>query len=106
MLVSNIVQQFKTRVKTILADNFKDMYWFGSTVQAQARPDADIDLLIETKYPVTASQRNQIADVAIDLCAKTGIVLDVHYYTSEEINHPPYSRSPFIETITREGVHA
>jgi len=106
MFASKIVQEFRSRIETVLAGNLQKVYWFGSSSRTQNDADSDIDLLVETKYPVNASQRDEIADVAIDLCAETGLVLDIHYYTSEEISTPPYSHSPFIETITREGVHA
>ena len=104
MPTSKIVQEFRLRIEIILAGNLQNVYWFGSTSRTQAHAESDIDLLVETKLPVTVSQRDKIADVAIDLCSETGFVLDVHYYTSKEISTPPYSYSPFIETIIREGV--
>ncbi len=69
MIVRNIVDKFKNRVCSVLGQNLVTLYWFGSTATGKASLDSDIDLLIETTKPLTPQKRDQIADIAIDLCA-------------------------------------
>lgn len=104
MSVSDIVNIFRKRLFLNLGTNLVAVYWFGSTANKACNADSDIDLLVETTKPLTPSQRDQVADIAIDLCAESGLLLDIHYYTTKEMTHSPYSHSPFIESIMANGV--
>ena len=102
----DVVTSFKRRVQIAVGKKLAAVYWFGSTVHNEAQAGSDIDLLVETTKPLTASERDQVADIAIDLCAESGKLLDIHYYTTDEITHSPYAHSPFLESVRAEGVLA
>lgn len=106
MNINDIVRTFKNRVKSVLGKGFVSLYWFGSTATGQANPDSDIDLIIVIKEPLTSQDRDHVADIAIDLCADYGFLLDIHYYTETEMTQSPYSVSPFLESVTSEGICA
>ena len=88
----------------MLGQNLLNVYWFGSTASQKATKDSDIDILLETRISLTSVERDKVADIAIDLCADYGVLLDIHYYTNFEMNHAPYAHSPFIKSVTSEGV--
>lgn len=106
MTVQYIVKHFRNRMKALLGENLVAVYWFGSSSRGQPVQGYDIDLLVETSAHLTDKQRDQACDIAIDLCAEFGLLLDVHYYTTEEITELPYSHSPFVESATKEGIRA
>ncbi len=106
MLARDIVDRFKNSVRLALGQEFVALYWFGSSAAGEGGADSDIDLLLETRSPLSPHDRDQVADIAVDLCADSGVLLDIHYYTSEEMTGYPYSNSPFLEAVVREGVRA
>lgn len=106
MTAKYIVKHFRHRLKTLLGENLVAVYWFGSSSRGQLVEGSDIDLLVETSAPLTDKKRDQICDITIDLCADSGLLLDVHYYTTTELTELPYSHSPFVEAATKEGIQA
>lgn len=98
-----IVEQFVTRVRHALGPVVIAVYWFGSRARGTGENDADFDLLVETTSALSSSQRDGILDISIDIAAEYGCLLDVHYYTSEELRSPPCSRTPFIMNVLEES---
>jgi predicted nucleotidyltransferase len=96
-----VVETFEKRLTKALADQFVAVHWFGSSAENRVQQPGDIDLLLETRAPLTAYQRDQVADVAIDLCAQSGFLLDIHYYTSGEMMQWPYAISPFLSGVSQ-----
>jgi predicted nucleotidyltransferase len=99
-----IVKKYLDGVSHILGGSPIAAYWFGSRSRGDARTDSDYDLLIETLEPVTSEQRDAMADIAVELAADYGALLDVHFYTHEEVSHTPIGRSPFVLAVHEEGV--
>jgi predicted nucleotidyltransferase len=44
-------------------------YWFGSRAKGEGHSGSDYDLLLETEMELTETQRDLLADIAIDLAA-------------------------------------
>ena len=65
---------------------------------------SDYDLLLATRDEMTEQQRDLVADVAVDISADHGALLDIHYRTAESMTTPPQSFSPFIQSVLAEGV--
>ncbi|NCC62682.1 MAG: nucleotidyltransferase domain-containing protein [Verrucomicrobiae bacterium] len=99
-----IVKNYLQGAHKILGNSFIAAYWFGSRSRGEGRSDSDYDLLIETKKVLTPKQRDAMADIAVDIAADHGALLDVHFYTQEEILHTPIGRSPFVMAIHKDGV--
>ena len=95
---------FAQKLRNIFGKNLVTIYWFGSRARGRGRTDSDYDLMVETKTELTESQRDAIADIAVDITADHGVMLDIHYYTTNDINNPPFSRSPFVRSVLEEGV--
>lgn len=79
-----IVRNYVQSAHKLLGGQFLAAYWLGSRQRGEAFPDSDFDLLIETSDTLTLKQRDMLADVAIDLTADYGALLDIHFYTKEE----------------------
>ena len=99
-----IVEEFARRMRKALGENLLRLHWFGSRARSAGDEDADFDLLVETRDPLSDSQRDALADAAIDISADCGVLLDVHCYTQAELRGVPYSRTPFVQAVLEEGV--
>lgn len=101
----NVVTDFSRRVRQVLGSKLVAIYWFGSRARGEGRVDSDYDLLLETRVAPLEKDRDAVADVAVDISADTGALLDIHYRTTETISQGS-TRSPFIDTIMRDAVLA
>jgi predicted nucleotidyltransferase len=98
-----IAREFASRLRASLGSAVQRVYCFGSWARGMGTPDSDVDLLVETQVPVTSAERDQVADIAIDLTSESGYALDVHYYTTRELRSSPYSGTPFVKTVLAEA---
>ncbi len=98
-----IVSQFSARVREILGDKLVHIYWFGSRARGEGSEDSDYDILLETARRLTKDERDRVADVAVDISAERGVLLDIHERTSEAVlrKHP---FSVFTQTVLEEGI--
>lgn len=99
------VEEFSAGVRAVLGAELVAIYWFGSRARGRGMPDSDYDFLIETKGRLSEQERDGVTDIAVDLSADRGVLLDIHYRTSETIVRDA-TRSPFIEAVLKEGVAA
>ncbi len=95
---------FSEKLRAVHGIDVVAVYWFGSRAIGEGKPDSDYDFMVETKSKLTERQRDAVADIAVDIAADYGVLLDIHYYTSKDIVNPPYSRSPFIMSVLEEGI--
>ena len=100
-----IVEEFAAKVRGALGDNVVAIYWFGSRARGEGSATSDYDLLLETRRRLTEEDRDRVADVAVDLSATHGALLDVHARTSEAMARNA-ERSPLIAAVLREAVAA
>ena len=98
-----IAHGFSTRVRQALGSRLVSVYWFGSRARGKGSPDSDFDFLLETIGSLTPEERDLVADIAVDLSADYGVLLDIHTRTSEAMKrrHP---FSLFVRTVLEEAV--
>jgi predicted nucleotidyltransferase len=99
-----IVQGYVDRAKVALPGVIQHAYWFGSRARGMGHPDSDYDLLLETTTELSEMQRDALADIAIDLAAQYGSLLDVHCYSKRQLQGSKIGRSPFVQVVHKEGV--
>ncbi len=102
--IKNIINSYVNFSKKLIGDNLVQIYFFGSRAIGNFSPSSDIDLLIETYNPISEETRDTLTDIAIDVAAVNGILLDVHYYTKNEMSSFPYNISPFIVNVIETGI--
>lgn len=101
---TDIVDEFAKRIRRVRSVNVLQVHWYGSRACNSGTADSDFDFLIETDKPLSESQRNAIADIAVDMSAEHGVLLDLHFYTTKELREPPYVHTPFVQVVLEEGV--
>ncbi len=99
-----IVQEYVDRARAALPMIILQAYWFGSRARGKGSPDSDYDLLLETATELNESQRDALADIAVDLAAEHGSLLDVHFYSQRQLQDNKIGRSPFVQGVHKEGV--
>lgn len=99
-----IVREYVERARMVLPGVIQHAYWFGSRARGVGQPDSDYDLLLETASALTESQRDALADIAIDLAAQYGSLLDVHSYSQKQLRDTKIARSPFVQAVHQEGI--
>lgn len=100
-----VITDFSSRVRKVLGSKLVAIYWFGSRARGEGTPESDYDLLLETRGTPLENDRDAVADVAVDISAETGALLDIHYRTTETLSQES-AKSPFIDTILRDAVLA
>jgi len=99
-----VIDQFRIRVRKVLGSALVAIYWFGSRARGDFNDSSDYDLLLETKDDITEAQRDLVADLAVDISSNLGAWLDIHYRTVKWMSTPPYTFSPFVQSVRSEGI--
>ena len=99
-----IVREYIDRARAALPGVIQRAYWFGSRSRGMGYPDSDYDLLLETVSVLTETQRDALADIAIDLAAQHGSLLDVHSYSQAQLQDTKIAHSPFVQTVHQQGI--
>ena len=102
-LTDPVVTEFSAGVRRALGPRLLAIYWFGSRARGAGTRDSDYDFLLETRQRLSERDRDVVADVAVDMSADKGVLIDIHYRTSEAIVYGA-SHSPFIESVLAEAV--
>jgi predicted nucleotidyltransferase len=99
-----VINLFRSRVRQALGPTLVAIHWFGSRARGRYEESSDYDLLLETETELTEQQKDQVADIAVDIAADFGTLLDIHYRSVRLMKTAPYSFSPFIDSVLTEGV--
>ncbi len=99
-----IVSDYVCRARTALPGVVLRAYWFGSRARGEGHSDSDYDLMLETSMSLSEEQRDILADIAVDLAADHGSLLDVHFYSRDQLKDVRLGRSPFVQTVHEEGL--
>lgn len=99
-----IVSEYIERARAALPGVIRCAYWFGSRARGKGHPNSDYDLLLETATELNEEQRDALADIAVDLAADHGSLLDVHFYSQRQLQDEKIGRSPFVQVAHKEGI--
>ena len=91
-------------LQSVLGEDFVRLYHYGSRVEGGAEPDSDYDVLCVTKRPVSRQQRDEILDRQINIEITDDVLLDLHFYSEEELRTPPISFTPYVRHVTADGI--
>lgn len=93
------------KLKRTLQERFEliDFRIFGSKARGEARPDSDVDVMIEIEdyNPVVESE---IDDIVFTINLAHDCFLSVVIFGRRELEEGPLGESPLYRVIAREGV--
>ena len=99
-----VINLFRKRARQALGPTLVSIRWFGSRARGEYEAGSDYDLLLEVREEPTEPLRDLVADIAVDIAADFGVLLDIHYRSVRMMKTAPYTSSPFIDAVLSEGV--
>jgi predicted nucleotidyltransferase len=103
LLERHALQQFKTVLGTLLADNLISLRLFGSRARGEGTEESDLDVLIVLREKNRALCRRIVAEaLEIDLAYDTNLAPTI--LSVEEYQQNRDCSTPFYRNVEREGV--
>jgi predicted nucleotidyltransferase len=98
--INIIINELVNELKSRYAD-FRGIYLFGSYARGEANDDSDIDLAIVFDRDIDWRFKDSVREIIIDKEIEYKLIIDTHFYTSQELIEPA---TPFRENIITDGV--
>lgn len=97
-----VISGFLTGIKDLRA-KIRAIYFFGSRVRNDYRPDSDYDLLIVTEKK-DRELKDKLYDSVMDVLIETGKYISLKIFSLEQFNYLSSIPTLFMERILKEGV--
>ena len=104
-VISNILDEFTTKVRLLLGDRIKKIILYGSYARGDYNKSSDIDIMILTdlNFEEIEQYRDKVSDIAFDIELEKGVVISPIIKNIEKYNSR-INVNPFYKNIQREGV--
>jgi len=99
----NALQEFTTRIKSVLKNNIREIKLFGSKSTGRFHEDSDIDVLVVV-YQRDEEVFDLISEILLDVELKHDALISPVVLTSEEFTKDMEYNTAFYQEITRDGV--
>ncbi len=96
-----IVAKFAHRLKQVVS--VRDVRVFGSRARGNAAPDSDLDVFVVVES-CTPQLRQRINDIAWEVGFEDDRIISPLVATSKQIEQGPFSASPLLLAIEKDGV--
>ena len=97
------LNEFSKRLRKLLGNNLISLILFGSKVKGTSTEESDIDLLVVVKKK-TPFVRHKIYDILFDIDPYYELKLSTLIYSELEYRKNEELKSPFVESLKREGI--
>ncbi|MEW5693042.1 MAG: nucleotidyltransferase domain-containing protein [Candidatus Hydrogenedentota bacterium] len=98
------IEEFSKKVKELLGDNLLEIKLYGSKVRGDDTQESDIDIMIVLKDK-NPQIREKIADIAVDINLKYGIILALNIFSKYEYDKNMYFETPFIKNVLKQSIN-
>jgi len=99
-----VVLEFAQRVRSVLGKKLHMIYLFGSRARGDASPDSDYDFMLESNAKLSAYDRDQVADITVDISGRNRVLLDVHYDLCSKMHGEHRFLTPFRAEVLSKGM--
>jgi predicted nucleotidyltransferase len=99
------IAAFKKALAGRYGGRLAKIYVFGSVARGDDKPGSDIDILVvlDGEAPASSSDEMGIRDCAYDVELGMEVVFDIKALSTGDMATPA-GRTPFMESVMREGV--
>ncbi|MBM7855421.1 putative nucleotidyltransferase [Desulfohalotomaculum tongense] len=101
--ISTAINEFCTKIKSLLKDNIIEIRLFGSVAKGTATSESDIDILVILKKEDAATEEI-ILDTTVDMNLKYNVVIAATTITEKDYSYPPFQDTLFYKNIQKEGL--
>ena len=98
------IRSFSRRVKKSLGNQLVDIKLYGSKARAKYRKNSDIDIFILIKKNSYAKS-SKVSQAEVDVFEKYDIILSPVIFDLFEEKINKQLRSPYFESVNREGIN-
>ncbi len=98
------IRSFSRRVKKSIGKQIVDIKLYGSKARGKYRKNSDIDIFILLKKN-SYKKSSKIAQVEVDVFEKYDVVLSPVIFDQFEEKINKQLRSPYFESVNREGIN-
>jgi predicted nucleotidyltransferase len=102
--LDSVVLEFAQRVRSALGQKLHAIYLFGSRARGDASPDSDYDFMLESNARLSADERDQVADITVDISGRNRVLLDVHYDLCSKMHGENRFLTPFRAEVLSKGM--
>jgi predicted nucleotidyltransferase len=102
--VDACVVALRDLLRAALGPDFVCLYHYGSRLTGGADPESDYDVLCVSRRQLGSEERDRLIDRSLDIQFEKGVVFDLHFYSTSEIETAPLAYTPFISQVQTEGV--
>ncbi len=94
-------EEFARRTRRALGDSVHGILLYGSTARGEAGERSDVDVMVVLTETPTGQQRDELIEVAFDVCLEYGVEIIPNIQSKERFE----SRQdhPFVQTVCGEG---
>ncbi len=100
-----ILNEIKEKLKEEYKDKFDKLILFGSVARDEMTEDSDIDLLVMMNQgrDLEWQEKKKIRRLIFDFMLKNDLIIDLKYFDKSKSN-TIWGKTPFMETVLKEGV--
>jgi len=99
----NALQEFTTRIKSVLNNNIREIKLFGSKSTGRFHEDSDIDVLVLV-YQRDEEVFDLISEILLDVELKHDALISPVVLTYEEFTKDMEYNTAFYQEVSRDGV--
>jgi len=97
----NVLRQFAKRARAL--DPAASIWAFGSRTRGTADAESDLDVCVVLEH-LTPHIREKVSDIAWEVGFENEVLVSTTVFSREMFERGPFSVSPLVRTILREGV--
>ncbi len=103
--IFKVLKEIKAKLKDEYKEQFDKLILFGSVARDEMTEESDIDVLVMMNKgkDLHWKERKIIRDLIFDFMLEYDLIIDLKYFDKSAIN-TIWGRTPFMETVFKEGV--
>ncbi len=100
-----LLEEFVSRVRSVLGDDFVEAILYGSFARGDNRDDSDIDIMILTTLSEEAIEKieNEIFDIAYDYMLSDAVTISVNVKNKAHFLYWS-DNLPYYKNVKKEGI--
>ncbi len=100
-----ILKEIKAKLQEEYKEKFDKLILFGSVARDEMTEDSDIDLLVMMNQgrDLEWQEEDSIRGIVFDFMLRNDLIIDLKYFDKSKSN-TIWGKTPFMETVLKEGV--
>ncbi len=103
--IFKVLKEIKTKLKEEYKEQFDKLILFGSVARNEMTEESDVDMLVMMNKgkDLDWREKDKISSIIFGFMLENDLVIDVKYFDKSAMK-TIWARTPFMETVFKEGV--